>query len=69
MIFLGNTLYIKLSEDSRNVGRKQNYIIITFCLLNEGDEVLKPNYQFRYILYLLINKLKIYLFYFILFNN
>jgi hypothetical protein len=69
VIFPGNTLYVKLGEDGKNVGRKQNHVMITFCLLNEGDEVLKPNYQFRYILYPLINKLKINLFYFILFNN
>ena len=45
----GDTLYIKLGGDGRNVGRKQNHVMITFCLLNEGDEVLKPSHQFRYI--------------------
>lgn len=48
----GDTLYIKLGGDGRNVGRKQNHVMITFCLLNEGDEVLKPSHQFRCILYL-----------------
>ncbi len=43
----GDTLYIKLGGDGRNVGRKQNHVMITFCLLNEGNEVLKPDYQFR----------------------
>ena len=46
----GDTLHIKLGGDGRNVGRKQNHVMITFCLLNEGGEVLKPNHQFRYIL-------------------
>ena len=43
----GDTLYIKLGGDGRNVGRKQNHVMITFCLLNEGNEVLKPDHQFR----------------------
>ena len=47
----GDTLYIKLGGDGRNVGRKQNHVMITFCLLNEGEEVLKPDYQFRYVLF------------------
>jgi len=47
IITLGDTLYIKLGGDGRNVGRKQNHVMMTFCLLNEGDEVLKPNHQFR----------------------
>jgi len=41
-----NTLYIKLGGDGRNVGRKQNHIMVTFCLLNEGKEVLKPDHQY-----------------------
>lgn len=49
IIIPGDTLYIKLGGDGRNVGRKQNHVMITFCLLNEGDEVLKPNHQFRYV--------------------
>ena len=49
VIFPGNILYVKLGGDGRNVGRKQNHVMVTFCLLNEGDEVLKPNHQFRYI--------------------
>jgi hypothetical protein len=31
----GDTLYIKIGGDGRNVGRKQNHVMITFCLLNE----------------------------------
>jgi len=30
-----DTLCIKLSGDGQNVGRKQNHVMITFCLLNE----------------------------------
>src|SRR2546421_12580083 len=49
VIISGDTLYIKLGGDERNVERKQNHVMITFCLLNDGDEVFKPNHQFRYI--------------------
>ena len=42
VIIPGNTLYIKLG----NVERKQNHVMITFCLLNEGKEVLKPDHQY-----------------------
>jgi len=52
IIIPGDTLYIKLGGDGRNVGRKQNHVIITFCLLNEGDDVLKPSHQYRYIFYI-----------------
>ncbi|GES73195.1 hypothetical protein GLOIN_2v1481704 [Rhizophagus clarus] len=48
----GDTLYIKLGGDGRNVGRKQNHVMMTFCLLNEGDEVLKPSHQFSICLYI-----------------
>jgi hypothetical protein len=43
----GDTLYIKLGGDGRNVGRKNNHVMITFCLLNEREEVLKPDHQYR----------------------
>ncbi|RIA79913.1 hypothetical protein C1645_839650 [Glomus cerebriforme] len=46
-----DTLYIKLSGDGQNVGRKQNHVMVTFCLLNEGNEVLKLNHQFSICLY------------------
>jgi hypothetical protein len=54
IIIPGDTLYIKLGGDGRNVGRKQNHVMMTFCLLNERDEVLKPSHQFRYFFYILI---------------
>jgi len=47
IITLGDTLYIKLNRDGQNVDKKQNHIIMTFCLLNKGNEVLKPDHQFR----------------------
>jgi hypothetical protein len=46
VIIPGHTLYIKLGGDGRNVGRKQNHVMMTFCLLNEGKEVLKPDHQY-----------------------
>ena len=62
VIVPGDTLYIKLGGDGHNVGRKQNHVMLTFCLLNEGDEVLKPNHQFRYVFlcmyYEVLNKQK-----------
>lgn len=42
----GDTLKLKLGGDGRNVGRKQSHVMITFCLLNEGEEVLKPEHQY-----------------------
>ncbi|RIB26203.1 hypothetical protein C2G38_2163990 [Gigaspora rosea] len=50
VIIPGDTLFIKLGGDGRNIGRKQNHVMVTFCLLNEGDDVLKPDHQFRKIM-------------------
>ena len=47
VIIPGDTLYIKLGGDGRNVGRKNNHVMITFCLLNEREEILKPDHQYR----------------------
>ncbi|PKY30620.1 hypothetical protein RhiirB3_447790 [Rhizophagus irregularis] len=47
VIIPGDILHIKLGGDGRNVGRKQNHVMVTFCLLNEKDDVLKPNHQYR----------------------
>ena len=49
VIISGDTLHIKLGGDGQNVGRKPNHVMVTFCLLNEKDNVLKPNHQYRYI--------------------
>ena len=43
----GVTINLKLGGDGRNVGRKQNHVMMTVCLLNEKDEVLKPDHQYR----------------------
>ena len=42
----GDTLKLKLGGDGRNVGRKQSHVMVTICLLNEGEEVLKPEHQY-----------------------
>jgi hypothetical protein len=42
----GDTIKLKLGGDGRNVGRKQNHVMLTICLLNEKDEVLKPDHQY-----------------------
>ncbi|PKK59273.1 hypothetical protein RhiirC2_795056 [Rhizophagus irregularis] len=47
----GDTINLKLGGDGRNVGRKQNHVMITVCLLNEKDEVLKPDHQYCICLY------------------
>jgi hypothetical protein len=44
-----DTLFLKLGGDGRNVGRNQNHVISTICLLNEKDQVLKPTHQFRFV--------------------
>jgi len=46
IINTGDTLKLKLGGDGRNVGRKQSHVMITICLLNEGEEVLKPEHQY-----------------------
>jgi hypothetical protein len=43
---LGDTIYLKIGGDGRNVGRKQKHVMMTFCLLNEKEEVLKPDHQY-----------------------
>ena len=46
IINTGDTLKLKLGGDGRNVGRKQSHVMMTICLLNEGEEVLKPEHQY-----------------------
>lgn len=50
VITSGDTLFLKLGGDGRNVGRNQNHVMSTICLLNEKDEILKPDHQYRLIL-------------------
>ncbi|PKK64460.1 hypothetical protein RhiirC2_787463 [Rhizophagus irregularis] len=52
VIISGDILHIKLGRYGRNVGRKQNHVMVTFCLLNEKDDVLKPNHQYSICLYI-----------------
>jgi len=42
----GDTIKLKLGGDGHNVGRKQNHVMMTVCLLNEGKKVLQPNNQY-----------------------
>ena len=37
----GDVIKLKIGGDSRNVGCKQKHVMITFCVLNEGKDVLK----------------------------
>ncbi|PKY50972.1 hypothetical protein RhiirA4_467760 [Rhizophagus irregularis] len=40
----GNTINLELDRDGRNMGHKQNHVMInTMCLLNEKEEALKPD--------------------------
>jgi len=41
-----DTLKLKLGGDGRNVGHKQSHVMMTICLLNEGEEVLKLEHQY-----------------------
>ncbi|RGB40772.1 hypothetical protein C1646_752871 [Rhizophagus diaphanus] len=40
---VGDKINIKLSGDERNVGRKQKYVMLTMCILNEVEAVLNPH--------------------------
>ena len=42
----GDTINLKLGGNGRNVGRKQNHVMMTVCLLNKKDKVLKPDHQY-----------------------
>jgi hypothetical protein len=50
-IAAGDTLLLKLSGDGRNVGRNVKHTMITLCLLNEGEKVLSPYFQYTIGLY------------------
>jgi hypothetical protein len=43
---IGDIIKLKLGGDGRNVGRKQNHVMMTICLLNEKENVLKPDHQY-----------------------
>jgi hypothetical protein len=44
---VGDKIDIRLSGDGRNVGRKQKHVMLTMCILNEGEAVLNPTHQYR----------------------
>ncbi|PKK70817.1 hypothetical protein RhiirC2_779202 [Rhizophagus irregularis] len=44
---VGDRISIRLSEDGRNVERKQKLVMLTRCILNEGEAVLNPNHRYR----------------------
>ncbi|POG82916.1 hypothetical protein GLOIN_2v1761837 [Rhizophagus irregularis DAOM 181602=DAOM 197198] len=52
VIISEDTFYIKLAGDGYNVRRKQNHVMITFCLLNKKNNVLKPDHQYSICLYI-----------------
>ncbi|POG78942.1 hypothetical protein GLOIN_2v1766279, partial [Rhizophagus irregularis DAOM 181602=DAOM 197198] len=49
---IGNKINIRISGDGRNVGRKQKHVILTMCILNEGEMVLNPTHQYSICLYI-----------------
>ena len=49
---VGDKINIKLGEDGRNMGRKQKHVMLTMCILNEGEAVLNPTHQYRYYIYI-----------------
>ncbi|CAG8718903.1 2220_t:CDS:1, partial [Cetraspora pellucida] len=38
ILVLEDMIKLKLEGDSCNIGQKQNYVIVTVCLLNEGKK-------------------------------
>jgi len=44
---VGDKINIRISGDGRNVGRKQKHVMLTICILNEGEMVLNPTHQYR----------------------
>jgi hypothetical protein len=51
---IGDKINIRISGDGRNVGRKQKHVMLTMCILNEGEMVLNPAHQYRLLAYFLI---------------
>ncbi len=50
---VGDKINIKLSGNERNVRRKQKHVMLTMCILNEGEAILNLAHQYRYyILYI-----------------
>ncbi|GBC26306.2 ribonuclease H-like domain-containing protein [Rhizophagus irregularis DAOM 181602=DAOM 197198] len=49
---IGNKINIRISGDGRNVGRKQKHVMLTMCIINEGEMVLNPTHQYSICLYI-----------------
>jgi hypothetical protein len=45
------TLYIRISGDGRNVGRKIKHVMITFALLNDHENIFNPNFHYSLAIY------------------
>jgi hypothetical protein len=50
---VGDKINIRFSGDGRNVRRKQKHVMLTMCILNEGEAVLNPAHQYRYYVYVM----------------
>ena len=46
-----STLYIRISGDGRNVGRKVKHVMVTMTLLNDLDGIQKPDNNYTLVLY------------------
>jgi hypothetical protein len=46
MLNQNDIIFIKIGADGRRVGRRQNHVIFTFCILNEKNNVLSPKHQY-----------------------
>ncbi|POG68813.1 hypothetical protein GLOIN_2v1777777 [Rhizophagus irregularis DAOM 181602=DAOM 197198] len=44
---IGNKINIRISENGRNVRCKQKHVMLTMCILNEGEMVLNPTHQYN----------------------
>ncbi|CAG8497504.1 2729_t:CDS:2 [Scutellospora calospora] len=53
------TIYIRISGDGRNVGRKVNHVMFTFCVLNDLNNVFKPENHHTLVIYPGIEKYEI----------
>ncbi|POG53961.1 hypothetical protein GLOIN_2v1792135 [Rhizophagus irregularis DAOM 181602=DAOM 197198] len=49
---IGDNIKLKFGGDCHIVTNKYSHVMFTMCLLNEGDEVLKPDKQYCILLYI-----------------
>ncbi|CAB4437992.1 unnamed protein product [Rhizophagus irregularis] len=49
---IGDNIKLKFGGDGHIVTNKYSHVMFTMCLLNEGDEVLKPEKQYCILLYI-----------------